>query len=269
VESNKKHEEEKKIKEEEKKKHTETVETVKTTVDKYVCGSFDRKCKYCFLIYKPVCGYKRDCSGNNCFVQYGNNCVACQHKDIEYTVNGTCPEIIVETPVETQTKIKCSFESGKYVLCSTVSSPVCGYKKSKDQEGATFSNSCMACSAKGIKYFVEGECHSETETETETVKETVVASTNTSKFHSKKTETYGFDACDDEERGIECVDSEDDVAVCGWKIGKQGALVKPYGDYKSRCRACSDKKNIGVIAGKCKKIDRAAVSKNFYGHFDA
>jgi hypothetical protein len=40
----------------------------------------------CIKIYAPVCGFKTDGSSQT----YGNSCVACSDKDVEYWIDGEC-----------------------------------------------------------------------------------------------------------------------------------------------------------------------------------
>lgn len=54
-----------------------------------------------------------------------------------------------------QEKVYCPKEQGSLNVCAEVYMPVCGFS---GEDSQTFGNPCFACSIKGVRYYVEGEC---------------------------------------------------------------------------------------------------------------
>jgi len=205
----------------------------------------------CSTVYDPVCGYKgTTCKGDDCQQTFTNSCVACISSDIKYIIHGECPAATpIKPPKDTKPKNKCSnFKGNCKGFCTKEYMPVCGYKDKNTF--ATYPNECFACSDKNVSWSTEGPC--------------IDDGKNLKKEKPVAVAKIDFDFCSDEDREGSC--KNDSVAVCAWKYNKESS--SPYAEYKNRCQACKVKENACVINKKCKDVDFAAITKNFYGVFE-
>lgn len=129
----------------------------------------------CSNEYFPVCGLydstKMMCKKTPCGEDYLNSCRACSDPQIVSYIPGKCnytssfPEPIpIPNPIPTPTfpiTNECTTRSS---FCPAIYRPVCGYFDPSKVRcirapcGATYSNSCQACSNKDVKNWTEGTC---------------------------------------------------------------------------------------------------------------